>query len=272
MDSVTSNLTKDEIIAEISLMSSADFNNKNFFVLVEGKDDMTFLNRKLASNVYLFESFSGKEGVKEIVKYFNKDNIIGICDKDYDDCAENHIFYYDCSCLEMMLISCDEAFESFFNANYKGEDDYETIRKKVFDNLKWITYLRYINSKKAIGINFKCISFPKSFDENNKCIDLSKLMKQVFEVNKDLPVKFKKELKDASLFCKSSHDLNTYYSMIQGHDFICCFKCFCDAEKNQKNHLSIESLTLSLMSSYRKSDFKKTNLYDILKSYNSAIL
>lgn len=113
MDSVTSSLTKDEIIAEISLMSSADLNNKNFFVLVEGKDDMTFLNRKLASNVYLFESFSGKEGVKEIVKYFNKDNIIGICDKDYDDCAENHIFYYDYSCLEMMLISCDEAFESF---------------------------------------------------------------------------------------------------------------------------------------------------------------
>ncbi len=97
-------------------------------------------------------------------------------------------------------------------------------------------------------------------------------MEQFFKANKDLPVKFKKELKDATLFCKHTHHLSTYYSMTQGHDFICCFKCFCDAEMKQKKNISTESLTLSLMSSYRKSDFKKTNLYDALKKYSLAIL
>lgn len=272
MDSVTSNLTKDEIIAEISLMTSADLSNKSFFIIVEGQDDIAFFNKKLANDAFLIESFSGKEGVKEIVRFFDKDNVIGICDRDYDAASETRIFYYDYSCLEMMLVSCDEAFESFVSAHYQGKDDYKTIRKTVFDNLKWISYLRFINSKKALGINFKGVSFSRSFDYNKRCIDLSKLMDQIFKINKELPTKFKDELNEVSVFCKHKHRLHTYYSITQGHDYIYCLKCFCDAERTQKKSAGAESLVLSLMSSFRKSDFKNTNLYNTLKAYSPLIL
>ena len=43
-NSIRSNQNKNDIIAEIRLALSADFEHKKGFVIVEGEDDITFFN------------------------------------------------------------------------------------------------------------------------------------------------------------------------------------------------------------------------------------
>lgn len=69
-NSIHSNLSKEDIIADIRLTLSADFEHAKTVVVVEGEDDVVFLNGKLRSDVDIHESFSGKHGVKEIIDYF----------------------------------------------------------------------------------------------------------------------------------------------------------------------------------------------------------
>ena len=66
-NSIQSNLTKDDLIAEIRLTLGADFKREHTVIIVEGEDDISFFNGKLSSNVDIRESFSGKRGVLEIV-------------------------------------------------------------------------------------------------------------------------------------------------------------------------------------------------------------
>ena len=63
-NSIRDNITKDEIIAEIQLELDADITHNLSIVVVEGIDDVTFFRGKLAQNVDIKESFSGKDGVK----------------------------------------------------------------------------------------------------------------------------------------------------------------------------------------------------------------
>lgn len=100
-NSIKTNLTKDSIISDIKLLLGADINKENVYVVVEGDDDIKFLRRYLNSNVIIYESFSGKNGVEEIVNSKNISNsrVIGIRDKDYyNNLKSKKIFFYDRCC------------------------------------------------------------------------------------------------------------------------------------------------------------------------------
>lgn len=75
-NSIQSNLTKDDLIAEIRLTLGADFKREHTVIIVEGEDDISFFNGKLSSNVDIRESFSGKRGVLEIVSLFSDSRVI----------------------------------------------------------------------------------------------------------------------------------------------------------------------------------------------------
>ena len=48
-NSIQSNLTKDDLIAEIRLTLGADFKREHTVIIVEGEDDISFFNGKLSS-------------------------------------------------------------------------------------------------------------------------------------------------------------------------------------------------------------------------------
>jgi len=63
----------------------------------------------------IYESFSGKNGVDEIISepIIENTRVIGLRDKDYlQEVINERMFLYDFSCLEMMLISRDEVFQN----------------------------------------------------------------------------------------------------------------------------------------------------------------
>ena len=101
-NSIRTNLSKDTTISEIKLLLSADREKIKKIVVVEGEDDIIFLSRFFNKDVILFESFSGKQGVEEIIntREICDFRVIGIRDKDYCNGHSNkRRFFYDRCCL-----------------------------------------------------------------------------------------------------------------------------------------------------------------------------
>ena len=72
-------MTKESTLSEIRLFRSADREHKFTHIIVEGINDIRFFQNKISNRVVLYESFSGKEGVREIVDIFSSNpNIIRV--------------------------------------------------------------------------------------------------------------------------------------------------------------------------------------------------
>ena len=103
MDSIRECRTKEDIISTIQMEFSSDFHNEKAVVLVEGSDDIKFVHKVFRDDVIAMESFSGKEGLKELMEdsYIQENNVISIRDRDYMDAAQllNGMFVYDKCCL-----------------------------------------------------------------------------------------------------------------------------------------------------------------------------
>lgn len=83
-NSIRNNVTVNDVISEIRMFSSAD--RKKKIVIVEGIDDLKLISKFVNKDIIVKESFNGKAGVLKIKEvYKDKNNIIGIVDKDYDE-------------------------------------------------------------------------------------------------------------------------------------------------------------------------------------------
>ncbi|MEN8075350.1 hypothetical protein ABFP60_00230 [Clostridioides difficile] len=268
-NSIKNELTKEGIISEIKLLLSADINKKQSVVIVEGDDDIKLLRKFLQNDVHINESFSGKGGVEEIVSFFYDKRVIGIRDKDYDEISNNKIFIYDYSCLEMMIISYKNIFESMYYEYYNGTLSYEEFFCVVLNGIKRMSLLRKINSEEKYEIKLKGISISNIIDENYICLE--RLMEEVVKRNKDkFQVDFIETLKDRILNEEEKdYNIDELLHITQGHDFIDNFKINC--RKNSGREPSKDDVASSLRCLFNDSHFKTTKLYNSLNEYESLV-
>lgn len=151
-NSIKDNLTKSEIISELLLSIKGDVKKEYIHLIVEGVDDIRFFKSRVSPHVYIYESFSGKEGVFDILKNFKKeDRILGICDRDYADIPTDlNIFFYDFSCLEIMLISNEDVFKSCSDTFYYGSLNSNELLLKILNELKWLGIFRRLSFQKNL--------------------------------------------------------------------------------------------------------------------------
>ena len=127
MDSIRENRTKEDFVAELGLLFNEDIDGSLCVVLVEGTDDVRFMENLLEDNVVCEEvPYGGKHGIDDIMKMedpvVQKKEVIAIRDKDYIEVTQlpDRVFLYDGCCLEtMILMNCDIA-EEFYKKNYNG--------------------------------------------------------------------------------------------------------------------------------------------------------
>lgn len=267
-NSISDNLTREDILAEIRLFLGADIVREKCFLVVEGYDDILFFNGKLEKEVAIEESYSGKLGVIDIVDYFDDDRVIGILDADYEQQSISpHIFYYDYSCLEMMMISCDKAFLPFCNAYYSGEKTCYELRHKVLNDLLWLSLFRKNNTEHHWGVNFGGISFDKCYDKTTIEIKLEILDSQIQQTNskKDISelIEYSRVV-DENI--KRNFSLSELFGITRGHDFFEAFKTVIKYLK-MKHTPSEKELFHSIICSYRIEDFIRSRLYNSLNSY-----
>jgi hypothetical protein len=249
----------------------ADYNHEKAIIIVEGPDDIEFLNGKLSENVDIYESFSGKEGVKEIVSHFSEKRVLGICDKDYSPpTPEGNIIYYDNSCLEMMMIGNENVFKSFVDNFYFGNETAENLLMKIFTNLKWLSVFRKLNSENSWEVRFKGLSIAASCVSPNLAISVDMLLQKLTEINKDLISNHREFLVSVSIEARQDFDIDTYLNITQGHDFIEYFQKIAQESSPLRRSVSKDTLFCGLCCAFRYNDFKATHFYHTLMDYAEA--
>lgn len=268
-NSIRDNITKDEIIAEIQLELDADITHNLSIVVVEGIDDVTFFRGKLAQNVDIKESFSGKVGVKEIVEFFSDNRVIGVCDRDYDSaCENNRVLFYDYSCLEMMMISNDSALSSFCYTYYRGREQPASVRIHILEDLKWVSCYRKLSAQNAWSVRFTAINFSTSFDDRVRKIDYSIIMRQLTDSNPGLVDPGHAQLLQVSDLCRTTNCEQDLLPITNGHDFLYYFQRLC-CSYDPHCSSSSDDMFRGLVCAYRIEDFMLSNLYNTIKTYQT---
>lgn len=268
LNSIRDNITKDDIIAEIQLALSADFSHSLSIVIVEGADDVVFFNGKLNKGVEIIESFSGKTGVIEIVDFFDDDRVVGICDRDYNYCDKyDRIFYYDFSCLEMMMVSVDSAFNNFVYTYFRGSTPPDQLRLIILKDLQILSIYRQLNANEGWGIRFVGLSISKAFEKTKTKLDYSSILRQLNNNNPGLISYNHTHLSLVRKHCmKLTPEIQSLLSITNGHDFMHYFHALCCCySPNFKS--SVADISKGLECSFRVDDFKKTKLYEIIADY-----
>lgn len=265
-NSIRTNLNREDIISEITLLCGGDYKKVKTFVIVEGDDDLKFIQNKFNDNTYGFESFSGCAGVEEIVNFFQSDKrIIGIRDKDYSSLTsgDNKIFLYDYHSLEIMLAMNNESFESICTEFYCGDKEVFELRNIVFQKLKYISCFR----EKNLSEGWELITENISIDELYRKSKLDCKEDIIKEINR--PSKNNYDSEKQSIVEEHYHFVTDLKLITRGHDFSELFKVICNTSGIKKN-IKSKDVELVLRTSFTKESFKRTNLFKSLSEYEKS--
>ena len=263
VNSIKEKLNETDTISEIRLMLGHDKNN--VCVVVEGESDQALFRALLSNKVILFQSYSSKIGVDNIVKkYFMRNKrVIGIRDKDYlKKPISSNCFFCDYSCVEMMILSIDSCSERLFCNFYKGSTfDKDTIKKYCLERLELLSRLRQLNELKKWKIHFDGIKPGRLHNINISVMEKS----IVNEINLQNPSNIIDQ-KRKNLCAKYSKctSIKDYLQITNGHDYI---NLFCEICKKHYKGVSITSIEQAFRTSFGPSEFKLTKLYNSLHEY-----
>lgn len=267
-NSIRENLTKEDTISIIKLYLSEDIDHKNTYMIVEGETDIKFWKYMAKKDVVLLESFSGKKGVKEIIEenFIYEPRVIGIVDKDYENVEEfKNIFFYDCCCLEMMLIKNENVFEKIYGEYYFGQLKKNELRKFLLSELKFISLIRKTNEEEKLNLRVKGISINNAFDKNEKKIQVDIIIDKLKEMNEGF---FSNNTLELDI--NSEMSVDELLDITQGHDFSTLFATYCNSLRKKRNsHIKSADIEQSLRCIYTKEDFRLTNLYAKLYKYQN---
>lgn len=260
MDSIREAQTKDDIITELLMMLSDDINDEKTVVLVEGSDDVEFVEKMFEENVICRESYTGKHGIKELLlsTELQRKQIIAIRDRDYMSLEEltERMFVYDHCCLEMTLLANHQVTESFHRAVYRGQSSADQYIEKALRILAPYSVLRRKNELEGLGISFQKVGFGDLVTIEER-LDVKELFQRL-------------RLQDMATFfenCAVEADalsVSELWSITNGHD-ICTYLGV--LSKMGKKTLSESDVRTFLMALYRKEDFRDTQLYGDICTY-----
>lgn len=267
-NSIKDNLSKEDMISDILLCLGADIHRERIYLLVEGEDDIKFLRPFLSDNIYIYESYDGKNGVEYIVSecFSTNARVIGIRDRDYQIVPiSDKIFYYDYGCMEMMILKNDEVFKNLCAEYYKGNISIQQLRIDVFRELKYLSIIRMYNERENWGKKIRGISIDSAWNSNRKRLDNEAILSRINQINggffkDDILQKIEQEY-------RREWTEEDFYSNTQGHDFFMLYAAICNQYKTKG--IKYTEIEASGRCIFRQNDFIQTNLYEQLSEYEN---
>lgn len=267
-NSIKDNLSREDMISDILLCLGADIHRENIYLLVEGEDDIKFLRSFLADNVYIYESYDGKNGVEYIVGelFSTSPRVIGIRDRDYQIVPiSDKIFYYDYGCMEMMILKNDDVFKYLCAEYYRGEASIQQLRIDILKELKYLSVIRMYNERENWGQKIRGISIDLAWNGIRKKIDNEVILNRVNQINggfftEDVLRKIEQEY-------ERDWTEEDFYNNTQGHDFSMLYAAICNQYRARGvKYTEIEASSRCI---FRQNDFIQTNLYGKLSEYEN---
>ena len=266
-NSIRMNLTASSVENEIRLLLSVPKNKYATMVLLEGIDDIKlFISLVNNENTYLFESYGGKLGIKNILSKFTSDyRVIGIADRDYETKNILKLFYCDYCNAEMMIASNDDSLSYTLFQITSNWLNISELRTRVLDKLFHLSVIRKLNEEICWGISFEEVPLNEIIINHN---DLYRIITLINLKNRSN----KLECDRISLIESEVKRLagQNFLNYTNGHDF--CKGMLKELKNLYPYTRSIRCLNANEFSclfrmGYVKKYFKESNLYKALESY-----
>lgn len=247
---------------------------KYLWILVEGITDQKLYAKLINGGNTKVEMVHG--GVEELRKALSilileTNQVLGIRDADFLHLDEKQetigcLFITDAHDGEMMLLSCDTAFESIV-AEYLPlkRVDYKNFRYELLASLVFLAGIRWINNTENLELNFKGIGLDNFYDAMD--LTLNKI-KCVEGIENRSPLK-KRSIQLDEIDLKIA-DTSDYYNLCNGHDVEKAFAQHVTiVNKSVSNTKGIKDTDIgkALRIAYRKEDFQATKLYASLRNW-----
>lgn len=257
----------DTVINEIKLTLSADPNTS--FIIVEGVDDVNFFRHHCSQDVIIRESYKGKLGVYQIINiYSDKASVIGICDCDYDDTPlPTHVFAYDFSCLETMLLANNKTRETVFTQlNLKDKVTLE----EILNQLSWLSHLRQKSFQENLAIKFNGLSISLLFDCT--CgIKKDSLIMMLNKVNNTPSLLTEEQVDSINNNVNLAHTLNDLLNITHGHDLLNLIQSYHAYYITSKSKISSVSDIRALLYCTYAEKFNTSKLYSDVYIYSQSV-
>lgn len=269
-DSIRRNETKEDMITTLRMELSADVFHKRSILLVEGSDDVKFAKKVCDRDVVCYESFSGKEGLAELIESpdIKDERIIAIRDRDYCDIETlpERMFVYDGCCLELMLLKSKDVEESLYLTYYTGNLSQDRMVLNALKQLAPLSLLRKANEERKTGIPLASIGFGDLIrsEEAFDIIPVFLRIKKAYEKAGDGGADDFDAVTDQCMQEAENIDSEQLYEVTNGHDLCLFLGIFL---KSGGKCLGERGTRDAMLNGYRKSDFAKTRLYSMLKEY-----
>ncbi len=259
-------------------------------VVVEAKADELFFRKSFLKKTSFFKT-NGFPVLFEVMNEIEKNNdkgIIGIIDADFrrinnEKISLNNIFMTDGHDIEMMTIN-SQAWNEVANFHIDRDklSSFETkktinFKEYIFKLSKEIACVRYLNNIKKLKLIFRTLDNKKrkpNFIDYHKFINIETLnidTKKMIQVVENKSFKhnlFKNEpnLKsNLTEICNQEYELTEFCN---GHDILNIFALSLKKAIANKN-IASSDIENQLIIAYRYEDFKKTQLYKSLKSWET---
>jgi hypothetical protein len=263
-------LNENDVVNSIRLQLRHSSGLNKIWVIVEGESDQKlFLKLINSENVEIEIPYGGVTSLLRAVSRLleETDRILGIRDADFlrlEGKSETpaHIFLTDFHDTEMMLISCDNAYNAVVAEYIHLEKAPDSLRKKLLRSITFIGGLRWINDSASIGLNFKNFGISDFYNVEDFSLKEEGYLQTVM---KRSPTK-KKEVASEEIMQKIENIFD-FYNLCNGHDFQRVFALFVNA--NSKKGVKEEEIGKSFRVAYRFEDFQKTSLYEQLKKWSN---
>ena len=161
---IESDFTASDKLTELRLDMSHPKNEGRVFILVEGDSDVRFYRKVFRQNTCKIEEIPGGKGkVEFVLRELNKafKLIIGIRDADFlhletKKSPLSNLFLTDFHDLEILLIQSETAFSAVVH-EFSDIDKsvHNSLKIKLLNALKFLSYLRWYNDIKNLEVNFK---------------------------------------------------------------------------------------------------------------------
>ena len=274
-------LDENDKITEIRLELRHPAGKEYLWILVEGETDQKLYAKLIVGRNTRVEKvyYGGKSddggGVVPLRRAVSTlrletNRVIGIRDADFLHLDKQRetiqcLFLTDFHDAEMMILSCDTAFQSVVAEHiHPRHKDFEILRQQILDSIAFIGVIRWFNISDSLELNFKGLSLATFIDPNTLMLDKHHCIQEIEKRSPNKRLTIQADDIDDKLT-----ETSDYYNLCNGHDFAKAFALHITENTKGKKGISDEDIGKALRIAYRKQDFEATKLYSSLKHWET---
>ncbi len=270
MNSIQPQQTSITLLNEVRLSLNHPASRHKIWLFIEGNDDLKVYSKFFVKDNVELRSTNGCCSLIEILDNADRkitSKIIAIKDADFDrlehHSKKNSLFLTDCHDLEVMMLMNNHTIKNIL-IEFQKDISPDIVRSELWNQARFIGYVRWYNKKNNIELNFKGLPINKFYNgfthiQEKDCL---------YEINRRSPNK-KKEVKweDINDFMNNNPLTDELLpELCNGHD---CSKILAINLSSKSERYSYKEIQKYLRLSYTMSDFISTTLYNELREWGS---